>query len=368
MKESCQIWLIRATHEFVMSQINNHSPRRCPVHDQVRMNETSHIRMSHVTYESVISNMNQSFQISTSHVTYAWVMSHMHESCHVCMSHVTYAWVMSRMHESCHICQMWMCHTWKTLTTILLSWSSRTHKWVMSHMNESCHIWMSHVTYEWVMSHMNTSWHIWMSHVTYEYVMSHTNESCHVWMSHVTYERIMSHMNESCDIWMSHVTDERFVSHQKKKSLTTTLPSWWSRTKRLNPLHTYMWHDSFMSIPDIPKYDVADSWVTWLIFEWHHAFDMTMNVWHDSFTCVTWRIYVNSWHIYIWCGWFMSDMTHFWMTSRICIRDMTMNVCHDSFTCVTWRIYVCGITHFYVWHGSFHILYSSNPLHKHTQT
>ena len=86
-----------------------------------------------------------------SHVTYEGVMSHMNESCHILVIHVT--------HESVK----WVSHV--------------TYEWVMSRTNESYHIWMSHVTYEWVMSHM---------HESNDWVMSHMNESCHIWMSHVT--------------------------------------------------------------------------------------------------------------------------------------------------------------------------------------
>jgi len=72
-----------------------------------------------------------------------------------------------------------------------------------------------------------------------------------------------------------------------------------------------VWHDSFMC-------------VTWLIY----VCDMThLRVWHDSFTCVAWLIYV--------CG-----MTH------LCVW-------HDSFMCVAWLIYVCDMTHLCVWHDSF---------------
>ena len=86
-----------------------------------------------------------------SNATYEWVMSRMNEPSHIWMSHVIYEWVMPHMNESCHI---WMSHV--------------TYAWVMSQMNEACYIWMSHVTYKSVMSHKNEPCHIWMSHDTYE--------------------------------------------------------------------------------------------------------------------------------------------------------------------------------------------------------
>ena len=54
---------------------------------------------------------------------------------------------------------------------------------------------------------------------------------------------------------------------------------------------------------------------------------MPLHVWHDAFTCVTWRIH-------------MCDMTHSY-------------VWHDAFTCVTWRIHMCKKMHSYVWHDTY---------------
>jgi len=99
--------------------------------------------------------MNELCRTRISHVTYEWVMSHMNESCHIWMSYVTYESVMSHMNESWHIWMRWMSHG--------------TYSWVMSHMNKPCHIWMSRGTYEWD-----------------EWVMAHIHESCHIWISHVT--------------------------------------------------------------------------------------------------------------------------------------------------------------------------------------
>jgi len=136
--------------------------------------------------------VNESCHIRTSHVTYRWVMSRIHKLWNVWMSHVTvtHQWFMSFMNEG--PCSLAHCSC--------VGW------WVMSHMNGSCHIWMSRNAFEWVMSHINESCHLWMSHVTYEWDMSHMNESCPIWISHVRYEWVMSHMNESYHVWMSHIT------------------------------------------------------------------------------------------------------------------------------------------------------------------
>jgi len=54
--------------------------------------------------------------------------------------------------------------------------------------------------------------------------------------------------------------------------------------------------------------------------------NVVTGVWHDSFICVTWLMYM--------CG-----MAH-------------SCVWHDSFLRVTWLIHVCDMTHSYVWHNS----------------
>jgi len=87
-----------------------------------------------------------------------WVMSHMNQSCHMWMSHVTYDSVMPRMNQSCHVEMSRM--QWRVLAfffTWHLTWLHRgggmshvTYESVMSYVNESCHIWISHVTYKWV--------------------------------------------------------------------------------------------------------------------------------------------------------------------------------------------------------------------------
>jgi len=107
-----------------------------------------------------------------SHVTCEWVMSHRNKSCDMWMSHVTHRW-------QCYVrCCCLADDSWGWVTS---------HMWMshVSHMNESRH------TYEWVMSHIVM---LWMSHVT------HVNESCHTceWvMSHIWMSPV-SQMNKSC--------------------------------------------------------------------------------------------------------------------------------------------------------------------------
>jgi len=132
----CHIWTIYFKHESVMS----------------RMNKWSHIWMSHIIYDSVISC------IWMSPVTYKWVMSRMNESRHIGTNHFTYEWVMPHTNESYHVIRRMneLCH----------------------HMNDSCHVWISHAIYEWVMSQMNESCHICMSHVAYDWDISNAKEAC----------------------------------------------------------------------------------------------------------------------------------------------------------------------------------------------
>jgi len=179
------------------------------------MKESRHIWMSHVTHTRSEGwdtswpsrHMNECVTSHTNESRHIWIMSHTNEPCHIRMSHVTYEWVMSHIWMS-HVTYEWvMSHIWM---------SHVTYEWVMSH------IWMSHVTYEWVMSDM-------MSHATDESVTSHMNASRHIWKSHVTYEWVMSHthgangetpvgwvdiwMNASRHIWIRHVTYEWVMSH-----------------------------------------------------------------------------------------------------------------------------------------------------------
>jgi len=99
----------------------------CMCHEQTnRM--TFHL-LQHVP---VLSHMNKACHIRMSHVTYERVMSHMH--------HVTHDRVSSHMNESCN--------------TEVEEISTE------SHTNESCHVSISRVKYARVMSHMNKSRHI----------------------------------------------------------------------------------------------------------------------------------------------------------------------------------------------------------------
>ena len=224
--------------------------------------------MSHVSYEC---HMNDSCLIWMIHVSYEWVTSHMNDSCLIWMSHISYECVMSHTNESCLICMRHDSTLWGTqrgnhISYIWFWMSHVSYVWFISHIYESCFtariffgiqrvsnpstgtqristpahsfvvqigkviwfgvngtnqtkdcIWveaplligflggMNDFWYQGVMSHIYESCLTWGSHVSYIWVMYHMKESCLIWMSHVSHEGVMSDMNESCLIWMSPV-------------------------------------------------------------------------------------------------------------------------------------------------------------------
>ena len=58
------------------------------------------------------------------------------------------------------------------------------------------------------------------------------------------------------------------------------------------------------------------------------------HVWHDSFICVTWLIYM---YDMIW-SYRKRGAQQLWARIPFCVR-------HDSSICVTWRIHMCDLTH-----------------------
>ena len=86
------------------------------------------------------------------------VVLRMNESCHMYMSHVTYMWhdtitcdmiphdVVTHLHVT------WLIHMWCDSSTCDMT-HSMMHCRTTS-VNMSCYVWMSHVTCIWVMSHM----------------------------------------------------------------------------------------------------------------------------------------------------------------------------------------------------------------------
>jgi len=107
---SCHIWMTHVTRECVVCDVN-HSYVTGRVWREsfiCDVTESCHLWMNHITH------MNKSFhtclmpRMNESCHTHKWVishMSHMDYSRHTRMSHVTYEWVISSMIESCHV---WM--------------------------------------------------------------------------------------------------------------------------------------------------------------------------------------------------------------------------------------------------------------------
>ena len=150
-----------------------------------------------------------------------------------------------------------------------------------------------------------------MSHVTRLYATCHNYQGSLQHMVRDASPKFAGHvtlMNELCHIYewgmshvcMIHVTFIRKPATRAKRRRTKLALL---RACTCHDMtHSYVWHDSFIC-------------VTWLIY----MCDMPhWNVWHDSFVCVTWLI----------C---MCDMTHLY-------------VLHDSFVCVTWLICICDMT------------------------
>ena len=68
-------------------------------------------------------------------------------------------------------------------------------------------------------------------------------------------------------------------------------------------------------------------------------------VWHDSFVCVTWRIYTcDTTHLYVW-----RDLLNNGLLSLF-KSDVDLEVC---FVSVTWLIRTCDMAHPDVWHDAF---------------
>jgi len=147
VSRSWNVWIVHVAHEWVMSDSN----------------EACHAWMSHVTLKHKI----QICATSRCRKTHQ-----RRDACHIRVSHATYEWVLSHIHESCH------------------RWTSRViYEWVLSHTDLRDYSVLQDTSRPWVVSQhdINESCHIWTSHVTYTRVVSHMEESCHMWMLHVAY-------------------------------------------------------------------------------------------------------------------------------------------------------------------------------------
>jgi len=208
MNESCHTWMECRT-----------PTGRSKWSHVVCNSELCHIRLSHVTYERVMSHMGgtqdaqahlemklyEKKSAEVADVEMQVISPVMNESCLIYMSHVTYVWVMSHMYESCHICMSHVAHMKRPMLKCRWQVMSRTRH-VMSRMRQVMSP-MRHVSRDWVMSQMHEScqrgkvmrkdacwssrrWNI-RDKLCHKWVMSRINESCHICMSHVTYQWVM---------------------------------------------------------------------------------------------------------------------------------------------------------------------------------
>jgi len=112
MNESCHIWMCRVTYEWVVTHMNELC--RVWMRPGSHMKKSCLMRMSHVSYEGVMSLANESCLMWRSHVSCEWVMSS-HVSCervvlHMNQSSLTYSQISCNntsfgnkiMSESCH--------------------------------------------------------------------------------------------------------------------------------------------------------------------------------------------------------------------------------------------------------------------------
>ena len=145
-------------------------------------------------------------------------------------------------------------------------------------------------------SYAHDPWFLQSSCVTHEWVMSHT------WMHHVTHMKsVVPHT------WMRHVARMNASSHAHGCVMSH---AWMRNITHVNVSRHVMHEIS----PPLSKRDATHS-----------------HVWHDTCTCVTWRIYV-------------CETTHSYTTCLIHISHVSF-MCHDSITWVTWIIDI--------WHSSF---------------
>jgi len=206
-----------------------------------------------------------------------------------------------------------MAHVYSTLTLICMAHALHTHMnaLYMFHMIHMCHV--NRVGHDaFICATGGVMSHIWVRRVWHDaFICAPGGVMSHIWVRHVsgaewvslclTYEWVMSH------IWRSQ------VSPMGSPNLVFRMP------------HSCLrYRQRLMYIRD------AFLCETWL------KRDMTpSHMWHNSFICVTWRIY-------------MRDTTHSYVWHTACI-------------CVPWLTHICDTTHALVWQDTFIRAMSTAP-------
>ena len=136
-----------------------------------------------ITFDGVMSHMNESCHIRKSHVSLPLLRICMQQGKHIWLSHVPYEWVMSRTKQSCQL----------TSATYLYA-------------NSGNHIWLSHVTY------------VWVSNVTNEGVTSADLCSISVNSANPGVDEAEINAHTHTQTYETHTNRTRTCTHAMKKS------------------------------------------------------------------------------------------------------------------------------------------------------
>ena len=230
-----------------------------------------------------------------------------------------------------------MCHTRTHHSSCWRDQQQLSH----THVKESCCSWMSHVIH----THTHTIHH--------SGAISNSFPS-HIWVSDVAVEWAMLQLNASCHTHThTHTYHSWYWHDQQQLCPKPSLP----RGSRV-PIHSYVWHDSFMCVTWLVHMgDTTHSYV-WHVCDMTHSYvwhvcDMTHSyVWHvcDTTHSYVWHV-CDTTHSYVW---HMCDMTHtfftegltsthscVWNESLICVTWL-VHVCNATYSCVTWLIHICS--------------------------
>jgi len=123
------IWQISAFCNVSLLRIRWHDPSSAMIH---MCHDSLVCAMTHSGVPWLIWACHDAFMCAMTHswlirmcrdafITYEWIMARMNESSHIWMSHGTYKWDMARMNESCYIWNTWMTHGTYDSDSILIA-------------------------------------------------------------------------------------------------------------------------------------------------------------------------------------------------------------------------------------------------------